>query len=63
MTTLCENCGHKYKCDAQRLACPQFKFFVDTGHISEATHRAPTRAIYIELFHTEPAMTPRKEKV
>jgi hypothetical protein len=60
---LCANCSHKYKCDAEHLACPQFKFFVDTGRVSEATHRVPTRAIYIELFHTEPAMPPRKEIV
>ena len=55
----CTNCAHKYKCDAERLACPQFRFFVQTGRVSEAEHKQPTRAIYIDLFHTEPAMPPR----
>jgi hypothetical protein len=61
--TLCADCSHKYKCDAERLACPQFRFFVNTGRLSEAAYKTPTRKIYIEIFHSEPLMTPRKEIV
>ena len=57
----CIDCKLKYKCDAERLACTQFRYFVDTGRTSEAMYRYPTRAIYIDLFHKEPAMPPRKE--
>jgi hypothetical protein len=57
----CIDCAHKYKCDAERLACRQFRFFVETGRSSEAEHRVPTRAIYIDVFHNEPVMT-RREK-
>ena len=56
----CQDCQHKYKCDEQRLACSQFRFFVNTGAISESIHRVPTRKIYIDIFHTEPQMI-RKE--
>lgn len=59
--TLCEDCAHKYRCDADRLACSQFRFFVNTGQVSGAEGRVPTRAIYIDVFHTEPSMG-RKEK-
>jgi len=58
----CENCAHKYKCDEQRLACQQFRFFVNTGAISEAAHRRPTREIYADIFYTNPYMK-RKETV
>lgn len=57
----CVGCSHKYKCDAERLACTQFRYFVNTGFNSDVEHRMPTRAIYIDIFHNEPQMTPRKE--
>ena len=53
----CQGCKLKYKCDAERLACTQFGFFVDTGRISNALYRYPTRAIYMDVFHKEPNMT------
>jgi hypothetical protein len=52
----CINCSHKYKCEAERLACSQFRFFVETGRVSEAIHHSPTRAIYIDVFYKEPTM-------
>jgi len=52
----CTNCSHKYKCEAERLACSQFRFFVETGRLSEATYRTPTRAIYIDVFYKELSM-------
>lgn len=55
----CTDCALKYKCDAERLACPQFRYFVNTGYVSEAAHKEPTRAIYFDIFHREPAMPPR----
>jgi len=58
----CQDCQHKYQCDEKRLACSQFRFFVNTGAISEAIHRNPTRKIYMEVFHTEPQMI-KKETV
>ena len=57
----CTGCSHKYKCEAERLACAQFRYFVNTGYISEAAHKNPTREIYIDVFYKEPAMPPRKE--
>jgi hypothetical protein len=57
----CIDCKLKYKCDGERLACDQFKFFVDTGRLPNARDRFPTRAIYIDLFHKEPTMTRRAE--
>ena len=59
----CQGCKLKYKCDAERLACTQFRFFVETGRLSDAPYRYPTRAIYMDVFHKEPAMPPRKEIV
>lgn len=56
----CVNCEHKYKCDEQRLACAQFRFFVNTSYISEVAHRVPTREIYMDIFHTEPKMVRRE---
>jgi hypothetical protein len=57
----CIGCSHKYKCDAERLACAQFRYFVNTSYLSDVAHRVPTREIYIDIFYKEPAM-PRKEK-
>ena len=57
----CEDCNHKYRCDEQRLACSQFNFFVNTGRKPESLHREPTRKIYIDIFHTEPEIKPKKE--
>jgi hypothetical protein len=59
----CIDCSHKYKCDAERLACRQFRYFVDTGRISEAMHRVPTRGIYIDIFYKEPSIFTKKETV
>lgn len=58
----CTNCPHKYKCDAERLACAQFRYFVNTSYISKVAERIPTREIYIDIFYKEPDMTPRKER-
>lgn len=63
MTEPCIDCKLKYKCDAERLACTQFRFFVSTGRLSDAPYRYPTRAIYMDVFHNEPAMPPRKETI
>jgi hypothetical protein len=58
----CKNCSLQYRCDANRLACTQFRFFVNTGRMPVDTARYPTREIYIDLFHNEPAMPARKER-
>jgi hypothetical protein len=59
-TEPCADCSDKYKCDAERLACPQFRYFVNTGFISEATHKVPTRAIYVDIFYKEPSIFTKK---
>jgi hypothetical protein len=56
----CQECKHKYKCDEQRLACTQFRFFVNTGRMPQSIHKEPTRAIYFDVFYREPVMTPKK---
>jgi len=56
----CIDCRHKYRCDADRMACENFRFFVNTGHSHKTLSRWPSREIYIDLFHKEPTMT-RKE--
>jgi hypothetical protein len=58
---LCTDCPHKYKCEEQRLACAQFRYFVNTGLVSQASYRNPTRKIYAEIFYTDPEMSRRKE--
>jgi hypothetical protein len=58
----CIGCAHKYKCDAERLACAQFRYFVNTSYLSDVAHRVPTREIYVDIFYKEPAMPLRKEK-
>jgi hypothetical protein len=58
----CVGCEHKYKCDAERLACAQFRYFVNTSYLSDVAHRTPTRAIYMDIFYKEPEMNPRKER-
>jgi hypothetical protein len=58
----CQDCAHKYKCDGQRLACQQFRVFVNTGAISKAAFINPTREIYADVFYTNPFMN-RKETV
>ena len=60
-TIPCNDCQHRYRCDEQRLACSQFRYFVNTGFVSQASHCEPTRKIYAELFYKEPEMPPRKE--
>lgn len=59
--TLCEDCAHKYRCDADRLACTQFRFFVNTGRMPVDSARYPTREIYYDVFYSEPHMPARKE--
>jgi hypothetical protein len=61
-TSPCEECQHKYKCEEKRLACSQFRYFVNTGAISEAISRMPTRKIYVDIFYTELQMH-RKETI
>jgi hypothetical protein len=56
----CQDCLHKYQCDEKRLACAQFRYFVNTGYVSEVAQRTPTRKIYAEIFYKEPIM-PKKE--
>jgi hypothetical protein len=58
----CLDCDKKYKCDALRMACPEFKFFVETGRYSVTQNRTPSRAVYVELFYTDPTMTYRGKK-
>jgi len=56
----CQKCSLQYQCDANRLACTQFRFFVNTGRMPVDSARYPTREIYIDVFHNEPAMTRRE---
>jgi hypothetical protein len=57
----CQDCLHKYQCDEKRLACAQFRYFVNTGYVSEVAHREPTRKIYAEVFYKEPIIKTRSE--
>lgn len=60
MNEPCTHCNKKYKCDAYHMACPEFRFFVNTGYTSRTQDRTPSREIYAEIFHTPPVMTARK---
>jgi hypothetical protein len=53
-TAPCTDCPLKYKCEEQRLACTQFRLFVEKGVVVTDTHRNPTRAVYIDVFYTGP---------
>jgi hypothetical protein len=58
----CRKCSLQYRCDEGRLACTQFRFFVNNGYMPVDSARYPTREVYIDIFHNEPAMPPRREK-
>jgi len=59
MNEPCFNCNKKYKCDAQRMACAEFRYFVNTGYTSVTQNRMPSREIYVEVFYTDPSLTTR----
>lgn len=59
----CVDCESKYKCDAERLACAEFKFFVNTSYASKTGDFNPTRAIYIEIFYKDPDMLTKKVRI
>lgn len=59
----CTNCLLKYKCEAERLACAQFRYFVNTSYISDIANKTPTRKIYADIFYNEPIMPKKKEPV
>jgi hypothetical protein len=60
-TIPCNDCSHKYQCDEKRLACAQFRYFVNTGYVSQASHCEPTRNIYADVFYKESIIKPRSE--
>lgn len=59
----CVDCKKKYHCDEQKLACGEFRFFVNTGYRSVSQTRFPSREIYVEIFNTPPSMTPTKTRI